>query len=169
VDERRPHLGVRSLLALVVVSLTSSCAAFSTDGLQLRRDDSIEFVAPDDQARVETPFVLRWTDDARPPGTRYAVVVNRVPMPPGESLDWFLGDDAACDRRDDCPTDDELRLRGVILTDEPWAEVVVVPDVIGGRDGGDDELTVIRIDADGRRVSEAAFLRRLQVQRGPGL
>jgi hypothetical protein len=171
VNEQRPRDVVRSLLALgvaLVAPLVSSCGEFSARGVQLRQDDSITFDTPADQANVATPFELSWTDGDRPAGTRYAVVINRVPMPPGEGLDWFVGDDE-CDRRTDCPTDDELRLRGVIVTDEPTVDVAVVPSVIGGRDGGDDEFTVIRIDAGGRRVSEAAFLRRLEVGRGSGL
>ncbi len=153
--------------AIVAASL-SGCGEFSATGLQLRQDDSIEFESPGDGRAVQAPFALAWSDDARPAGSRYAVVINRSPMPPGERLDWFLDDDA-CDGRDNCPSLDELRLRGVVVTDEPTAEIVVVPSVIGGREGRDDEFIVIRIDADGRRISEAAFLQRLDVEPRAGL
>ena len=147
----------------------TGCSQFSSTGLQLRQDRSIEFVEPVERATVSAPFELRWTDDARPAGTRYAVVVNQTPMPPGEDLAWFTRDDDACGRTPGCPSVDDLRLRGVIVTDEPAAEVVVVPTAIGGRDAGDDEFTVVRIDERGVRTSEAAFVRRIDVEPGTGL
>lgn len=157
------------IVLLLVGGVLAGCSQFSDSGLQLRQDRSIEFVEPAERATVDAPFELAWTDAERPEGTRYAVVINQSPMPPGEDLSWFTRDDDACERIPTCPTVDDLRRRGVIVTDEPRAEVVVVPSAIGGRETGWDEFTVIRIDADGMRSSEAAFVRSLDVEPRPGL
>lgn len=159
------------LVALVAASsaVGAGCSQFSATGLQFRHDDSIEFTGPPERSSVAVPFDLAWSDTARPAGSRYAVVINQTPMPPGEDLAWFTRDDEVCKRTAGCPTLDDLRLRGVIVTDVATAEVLVVPSVIGGRQTPDDEFTVIRLDADGVRISEAAFVWTLDVEARPGL
>jgi hypothetical protein len=163
------RLGVIVVVVIGAASTLAGCSQFSSTGLQFRQDPSIEFVGPPERSAVAVPFELAWIDTDRPPGTRYAVVVNQAPMPPGEGLDWFTRDDDVCERTPGCPTVDDLRLRGVIVTDEPRAEVAIVPMVIGGRVTGQDEFTVIRIDGDGVRISETAFVRSLDVEPRPGL
>ena len=155
-------LSLRLLLWALVTS-TAGCSQFSTTGLRLRNDPSIHIVSPDDGADVAAPFTVAWTDTDRPAGTRYLVVVNRVPMPPGEDLSWFARDDEICERRPGCPDADYLRLRGVLVTDATAIEIEIVPDVVGGRDTDLDEIVVVRIDAGGRRVDEASFKVRVDV------
>ncbi|MEZ5220576.1 MAG: hypothetical protein R2743_03715 [Ilumatobacteraceae bacterium] len=147
----------------------AGCSQFSTTGLRLRSDDSIRIVAPGDADDVAAPFTVTWTDDGRPPGTRYLVVVNRVPMPPGHDLSWFARDDEVCERRPDCPDESYLRLRGVLVADTTSIDVEIVPDVVGGRDADLDQIVVVRIDGDGRRLDESSFVVRVDVADRRGL
>ncbi|HAP74751.1 MAG TPA: hypothetical protein DCR14_01550 [Acidimicrobiaceae bacterium] len=157
------------MVASALALSTAGCSQFSTTGLRLRQDRSIDIVEPADGADVATPFRVRWTDTDRPANTRYAVIVNRVPMPPGEDLTWFARGDEVCERQPDCPDERYLRLRGVIITDDPEATVEIVPPVVGARESELDEIIVVRIDADGQRLDEAAFVLRLDVAPREGL
>jgi hypothetical protein len=149
--------------------LGSSCSQFSTTGLRLRSDDSIEITSHEDGDEVTAPFTLAWTDTDRPDDTRYLVVVNRVPMPPGDDLSWFARDDEVCERRPGCPDEEYLRLRGVIVSDTAEARIGIVPDVVGGRETDLDEIVVVRIDGDGTRLDESSFVVRVDVAERAGL
>lgn len=164
-----PSGWVVGLVALTSAALTTGCQQFAASGLQLRSDETIRIVEPRERDVVTTPFELRWTDDDRPAGSSYAVVINRAPPPPGEDLGWFARDDERCTRDPACPTERDLELRGVITADEPSVEVAIVPGVLGGRDTGEDEFTIIRVGPDGRRSTEAAFTIRLDVEDGNSL
>lgn len=165
----RLALASLTVSSVVLAGVVAGCSQFSTTGLRLRSDDSIDIVTPDDGDEVTAPFTVTWTDTDRPDGTRYLVVVNRVPMPPGDDLSWFARDDEVCERRPGCPDEEYLRLRGVLVTDTPEVEIEIVPDVVGGREADLDEIVVVRIDADGTRLDESSFVVRVDVAERSGL
>lgn len=142
---------------MVALVCTTACSQFATDGLQLQHDDSIEIVVPDDRSDLAAPITIRWTDTAPRDGGRYAVLVDRSPMPPGEGVVWFARDDDTCVVAQGCPDERWLARQGITLTTRTDALIAIVPRRSSADDRGPHELTVIRLDADGRRDGEAAF------------
>ncbi len=142
--------------ALTAIS-TSGCGQFRLSGIDLTRDSSITF-ATDDHSDLSLPFHLTWRDDAAAAGRSYAVVVNRTPPPPGETLRWYAKGDRACLSSSTCPDDAYLLRKGVVRADAPAVDVRAVPIPAGRTDRrGLQTATVIVLDAEGRRVGEAAF------------
>ena len=141
----------------VVVVATTACSQFATHGLQLRADDSIDIVVPEDRADVRPPMDVRWTDDSPRRGGGYVVLIDRSPMPPGEDVSWFARDDDSCIEAQGCPDARWLARHGVTVTTGTEASIAIVPRRSAADDRGPHELTVIRLDADGRPDGEAAF------------
>lgn len=154
---RRPALAA----ALAVALAASGCSQFGTDGLQLQADDSIEIVTPDDRATVDVPLEVRWTDSDPRPGGTYAVIIDRAPMPPGETVDWFARDDADCAATAGCPDEVWLARRGITVTDGTELSIAIVPPL--DDDERFHELTVVRLDGEGRRDGEGAFRAQFEV------
>jgi hypothetical protein len=142
--------------AVAVVSLTG-CSQFAAQGLQLRTDESITIELPADRADVSAPIEVRWVDDAPRVGGSYLVLIDRAPMPPGEDVAWFARDDDTCIESQGCPDELWLARRGITVTAEPSATIEIVPARSESRDGAPYDLTVVRLDADGRRDGEGAF------------
>ena len=89
---------------------------------------------------------------------RFAVFVDRAPIRPGQSL-RAVGDDD-CRRTPGCPDDEYLRERYVFLTCATSLTLDTLPAKSGTtRTGADDthDLTIVLVDADGRRLGEAAW------------
>ena len=139
-----------------MVTLTG-CSQFGTDGLQLRIDDSIEIDVPLDRQRVGAPVEVRWTDSAPRPGGGYLVLIDRAPMPPGDDVTWFARDDDTCVEAQGCPDELWLARRGITATAEQSASIAIVPARAESRAGAPYDLTIVRLDAEGRRDGEAAF------------
>jgi hypothetical protein len=144
-----------SLVASAVA--LAGCSQFATDGLQLRADDSIEIEVPADRSQVVAPITVRWADVAPRQGGGYAVLIDRSPMPPGEDVAWFSRDDESCIEAQGCPDATWLARHGITITAVAEATIEIVPRRSASDDRGPHELTVIRLDADGRRDGEAAF------------
>lgn len=142
--------------ALTAIS-TSGCGQFRLSGIDLARDTSITFTT-EEHADLALPFHLAWHDDDAAPDRHYAVVVNRTPPPPGETLRWFAKGDKPCLANAACPDDVYLLRKGVVRTDVAEVDVRAVPVPLGRGDrSGLQTATVIVLDDDGRRVGEAAF------------
>lgn len=95
-----------------------------------------DIVAPPDRAEVELPVRVAWEPDGR--AHRYAVVVDRPAMPPGETVDWF-GSDAA----------------GVVETDA--TEIVLGRSLSASSSrSARHSVVVVALDRDGRRIDETA-------------
>lgn len=163
--ERQRRLRLCAPAIVVAASIATGCSQFAVDGLQLRSDDSIEIIEPGDRAEVSAPITVRWTDRSPREGARYVVLVDRSPMPPGESVAWFGRVDDSCVEAQGCPDELWLTRRGIIVTDETEASITIVPHRRSS-DRGPHELTVIRIDADGHRDGEAAFTVVVDLQSG---
>lgn len=135
----------------------TACSQFGTDGLQLRADDSIEIVVPQDRAEVGVPIEVSWTDAAPREGGAYLVLVDRSPMPPGEDVTWFARDDDSCVLSQGCPDDLWLARRGITVTGDRSVTIEIVPPRGESRADAPYDLTIVRLDADGTRDGESAF------------
>ena len=146
---------VGSLVAGVVV-----LAGCSVSGLAFRADDRVDIVEPEDRAETTLPVTIRWTADdveADDGGPYFAVFVDRAPIRPGQSL-RALADDS-CNRTEGCPDLAYFRDRHVYVTDELEVTIDALPVRSGQRTAADNrhEATIILLDADGRRLGEAAY------------
>lgn len=156
--------GVRALgLALVVVAL-SAC---QSGALQFRNDHRLSFSSPHARERVAATVTVRWTmrgfqpsglDGSREPGRGvFAVFVDRAPMPVGKDVRWLFRGDASCRAERGCPSMEQLRGRGVLLTTDPDVTIDVLPRV--GQGVGDEQhfVNVVLLDGTGHRIGESAW------------
>lgn len=140
----------------VAVAVLTGCGQFATDGLLLREDRSLAITTPADRAWVPLPLEVAWTDSEPRPGGSYVVLIDRAPMPPGESVRWFAKGDADCAATPSCPDTMYLARRGITVTDDTSVSIAIVPPLTGSRSGNFHVLTVVRLRADGRRDGEGA-------------
>lgn len=165
----------RRLLAVAVLLL----AGCSPEGLAFVQDRRVEIVEPDDLEEVRLPVTIRWVAEdftamASPDGSsqpdrgRFAVLVNRAPMPPGEGLDWFARDDEQC-VAPACPDDEWLASQGIHVTSETAVTLETLPDR-REREGALDqhEVTIVLLDGSDQRIGEAAFAVEFTVVRDSG-
>jgi hypothetical protein len=123
----------------------------------------VDITAPRARERVVAPLAVRWTTNdlalGEPGGpTQFAVFVDRAPLHPGQSLD-SRGDDA-CRRTPGCPDDSYLRDRFIYLTRDTSLTLETLPAKSGSNRTGAKhahEVTIVLLDADGRRHGEAAW------------
>lgn len=154
-------------MAIAAAALAmAGCSQFGTTGIQLRVDRSIRIVEPADRSTVPVPLTVRWEDDRPIDGGSYAVILDRAPMPPGDTVEWFARDDDECRPDPGCPDELWLARRGITVTPSTSVEIAIVPDNADG--SARHELTVVRLDADGRRADEAAFVVPFEVDDGNG-
>ena len=118
-----------------------------------RHSDRVKVVYPGAYASVAQPLTIRWEAQAftAPGDGRFAVFLDRDPMPPGESLDYF-------DRHD--------RDRIWVLDGTSLA-LDVVPRRVGIDPAEQDhhDVTVVLLDRAGRRVGEYAGFAEFSVRR----
>ena len=156
-------VGRSARIVVSVLAASASLSACSTHGLAFRADDRVEIVHPHDGADVRLPVRLRWRS-ALGPGTYFAAFVDRAPIRPGESLRVLA--DETCDRTPRCFDLQYLRDRYVFVTDDESLVLETLPQTgtpgLGGRDRH--EATIVLIDADGRRVGEAAYAIEFEVK-----
>lgn len=150
-------------MALLVSIALAGCSQFGVDGLGLRADRSLSIDAPASRSQVSTPLHVEWTDTAPRPGGSYLVLIDRSPMPPGETVRWFAKGDADCATTPTCPDELYLARRGVTVSTGTSVDIAIVPPLTGSREGTFHELAIIRLDADGRRDGEAAATTQFKV------
>lgn len=152
-------------LALACTAL-GSLAGCGTHGLSFRLDERVSLVSPSNHAKVDLPLSVRWTADdfSTTDGASFGVLVDRTPPPPGKTLAWLFRNDDSCGETG-CEDTAYREQRGVFQT---RTTEVVLEEVatIGERNDGDGhEVTVILLDAQGRRVGEGAWSRQFRVER----
>jgi hypothetical protein len=153
------HRFVISWLCLLVLPACSRL-----DGLAFREDTRVDVVTPRDRAKVTLPVTVRWASKATVP--RYGVFVDRSPMPPGKRLDWFARNDEACQGTAGCPSTEYLAERNVFSTTGRSFTVERLLDTqrdVQRREFH--EVTIVLLDAGGRRMGESAWSVEFQVTR----
>ncbi|HVV35402.1 MAG TPA: hypothetical protein VHC63_02280 [Acidimicrobiales bacterium] len=148
----------RLAFVLVVLTLLPACAV---SGLGFSNDHRVDIVAPDNRAKVDLPVTIKW----RAPGITHAadgtpffvVFLDRAPIRPGQTLRAVADD--SCNRTPGCPDLAYLRDRYVFVTKKTSLTLAVVPKPTGQRTGAKEshEATIVLVNADGRRIGEAAY------------
>lgn len=149
--------------AFAVALLGTACR---TRDLAFRTDDRVEIVRPTHREHVTVPVAVKWTADSttvtpRTEPGRYAIFLDRAPMPPGKNLRWLGRDDEGCRRDPACPTEPWLNARGVYTASGESVIIPVVPAASDGRKRSDHahRLIVVLLDGHGRRSGERAYSR----------
>ncbi len=169
-----------------VAPVIALCAALSgcvPQGLAFRVDERLTFTAPQDRATVRLPVVLDWEiRDFRvaTPGTAprpdqgyFAVFVDHAPMPSGKQMRWIFRDDEDCRVVDGCPDEEYLRSRGIYTTTDTRIVLEQIPRPPTRDDEEEDDeperhrVTVVLLDAAGKRIGESAFQLEFDLEREP--
>ncbi len=158
-----PRRALSAVAAAVVVVVLAGCSQFAVDGLALRADRSLSITAPSSRSTVPTPLHVEWTDSAPRPGGSYLVLIDRAPMPPGETVRWYAKRDADCAATPTCPDGLYLARRGVTVSATTSVDIAIVPPLTGSKKGTYHELTIVRLDAHGRRDGESGAATQFKV------
>lgn len=158
----RGRVGVLWILASVTSALMlTGCDVASMAFFQ---DDRVRIVEPQEGGTVELPVTLRWEVEgftvtgpdghARDDAGYFAVFVDRHPIPPGRTLEWYAQQEDSCGGSA-CASVDNLAQ--VYATVDTTVELTQLPAI---RDTGGRELHTVRIvllDGTGARIGESAF------------
>lgn len=157
---------VRRAFALALCLVLAGC---SVDGLLFRADDRLQIVNLPDRSTIDIPFDVQFTFDGSlsPDGVAaFGILIDWTPPPPGRTLASLLDDDPACQGQQGCPEGYLERNRIIITTDTTY----LMDNVPVGTDQQErrsfHELTIVLVDAEGRRVGETAAFTRF---RTPGV
>lgn len=157
---RRHRRAAGAVLCMIALS---GCA----EGLQFRNDHRLEFLSPEARDRVTAPLTVSWTmDDFTPSGLdgsreddrgAFAVFVDQAPMPVGKDLRWLFRSDSSCKRDARCPSEQQLRDRGVLVTTETSVKIDVLPRVGAGTGDEQHYVNVVLLDGTGHRIGESGW------------
>jgi len=150
----------------IVPALCLALSACSLDGLAFRDDTRLRILNLPDRSTIEIPYELRFEFDGNlSPGrdAAFAILVDWTPPPPGRTLESLLDDDPQCQGQQGCPDGYLERNRIVTTTDTSY----LMDNVPVGTDRqerrGYHEVTIVLVDADGRRVGETAVFTRFRI------
>jgi hypothetical protein len=157
------RLRISTALVVAACIASSSC---TVNNLAFRKDHRVKITAPAAQTTVTLPVTLRWDvkslptigQDVSGQAAGFAVFVDRQPMGPGKSF-RALADDT-CKKTKGCPDPAWLAERHVFTTTNRTLVLNSVPANDKGERygrGNAHEVTIVLVDARGRRVGEAAF------------
>lgn len=138
-----------ALAAILVATAVCGCGPYL-----FVQSDRVQIVTPANHATVPQPVTVTWTvSDFTPPRDgSFAVFVDRDPMPPGESLDYFDAKD-----RD-----------GIHVLTATSLRLPVLGRLAGVDPAEQDhhDVTVVLLDAQGRRIGEYAAYAEFTVEQG---
>lgn len=160
-----------------LASAVSGCGFRATD-LSFRSDDRLRITAPEERERTRLPVTVRWTMrdfDVIQPGSYgggveedqgyFAVFVDRAPVPPGETLRHVSRKDRSCRAAEGCPDRDYLEARGVYTTGGSSVTLQTLAQTAKEGRREFHTVTVVILDARGRRIGESAWQVRFEVDR----
>lgn len=141
------------------------------DGLLFSQDRRIDIVSPERNEKVALPLTVRWSLDpdveiGRDIGS-FALFFDLEPQPPRKNLAHLARGDIDCERTPGCPDADYFAQRGIFVTKDTsftLDELLPVAGVDvekGERDVHD--VTIVVLDAQGRRTSEAFWSRTFEI------
>lgn len=169
----RPGKRIAVHAAALALAFASAC---STSGLDFRRDERVEILAPPNHSTQILPVTVTWKatgftvsgpdGKARDDAGYFAVFIDRAPQPPRQPLSYLAKDDEACRSRDGCPDAQWFIDHRIYPT---TATSFVVEDLpTSSREDLQKfhEVTIIFLDGKGLRIGEGAFTVRFKVRRG---
>lgn len=146
--------------AIAAMLLASGC---DVSQMSFVKDDRVRVVHPEDRSTVTLPLVLRWQvhdfevtgrdGQAKPNAGYFAVFIDRPPIPPGKTLEWFVKQDDSCGG-DPCGTIEKLA--GVYTTKNTHLELTRLHSTGGQRDKEQHEAILVLMDGKGARIGESA-------------
>jgi hypothetical protein len=165
VTARRRAIG--TLLIAVVLASASSCSR----GLLFSQDRRVDIVSPERNEKVSLPLTVRWTLDqgaevGRDIGS-FALFFDLEPQPPKKDLSHLARGDIDCARTSGCPNAAYYADRGIFVTKQTrftlddLLPVAGVDIEKGERDVHD--VTIVVLDEQGRRTSEAFWSRTFEI------
>ncbi len=150
----RPRSAVLALTVFVAAVALTGCG-FGTQDLVLKQPTQVQNLRPAAFTHVKLPVTLSWRGAPLAAGQRYLVVVDQQPMPPGESMQYFVTD--TCKRTPGCPNTAYLTSQFLFLTRANHVKVQAVPST--GPFPVDDltylhQATIVVLDARNVRMGE---------------
>ena len=156
-------------LALVAAVL-AALPACGVGGLSFVQDERVDIVGPKDRSEVRLPVTVDWTVEdfavGRGAGS-FGVFVDRAPQPSGKTLAWLFRGDPGCKGTGAtlCRTPAFLAQRSVHRTTRTAFTVDQVARLSGSQAGRElHEVTVVLLDAEGKRVGEGAWSVQFEVE-----
>jgi len=124
----------------VVLLLATGCGQH----LLFRQDHRISVLTPEIYSTIRPPIVVTWaTKDFRAgPDGSYAIFVDRAPMPPGATIDYF----------------NQLDREGIFTTNSTSIRFAGLPPLLRNASAERDhhEITIVLLDPTGHRIGEEA-------------
>ncbi len=165
-----------SAFALALLAILSGCG-YGVSAMNFFNDHRVRVVAPEDGTEItRLPVEVRWEvrgfeitgrDGQRRNGAGYfAVFVDRSPIPPGTSLEWFARQDGSCGQ-DACGKVENLAY--VYTTEEPSVTLEQLPAIQEKSGIEKHEVIIVLLDGTGRRIGESAFSVRFKFAREASL
>jgi hypothetical protein len=152
------------LACIVLLAVVPACADVSA--LSFRTDKRLHWREPDDRELIELPVRISWRmTDYEADGGRFAVFVDRAPIRPNQTLRAVAGDDDSCKRDPACPDAEYLAQRRVYTTETTEVTLDQIAPLVGREKTQLHQLTVVLLDASGRRLGESAWTRRFRLER----
>jgi hypothetical protein len=155
-------------VALVAVLGASSCGVH---GLSFVQDKRVDIVHPHDRTKTRLPVTIDWTVKnfaIGPDAGSFGVFVDRSPQRAGKTLSYPFRGNSSCkgiDGRRLCDTADFLAEQGVFRTTDTNFTLSRVNHLTGNeRKRQFHEVTVVLLDAAGKRVGEGAWSVQLEVR-----
>lgn len=156
-------------LCLVGMLTVSSC---DWSNMAFVQDKRLRIVEPPDRSTVSLPVTVRWEVDgfvitgqganASPNAGSFAVFVDRIPMPPGKSLQWLAEQEDSCG---DSACGSVDNLSDVYATKNTKLTLTRLPATNRGGDIERHEVVIALLDGMGQRISESAFYVRFNFER----
>lgn len=158
---RRPGVTHVAAMSMAAALLVAGC---DVAGMAFVRDQRVRIVEPRERSTVTLPVTLRWVvrgftvtgRDGRSTSDAgyFAVFVDRMPIPPGTTLDWYALQDESCEGE---PCGSVAKLSDIYATE---ATTLELPQLRATRETAGRELHTVRIvllDGTGARIGESAF------------
>lgn len=158
-----------------IVGMVLSISACDLTEMSFVQDKRLRIVEPESDSKVSMPVTLRWEVDGFDVTHRdgyagrdrgyFAVFVDRHPLPPGKSLEWFANQAESCASG---PCGSVENLTDVYTTTDRFLTLRRVGS--GRQVAGEErhEAVIVLMDGTGTRIGESAFTVRFSVGRESG-
>lgn len=161
-------MGVRKrLLVAFVASLAAVTSACATSGLSIRQDKRVDITAPADGEKVALPARIAWSvKDFRVGSAHgsFGVFIDQTPQRPGRTLQSLFAHSEECRGLTGCPDKSFLARHNIHQTSATAFTLDHLPAKSGTSKGRQfHEVTVVLLDAAGKRVGEGAWAVRFEV------
>jgi hypothetical protein len=97
------------------------------------------------------------------------VFVDQTPQPPGKTLAWVARKDRSCRKSDGCPDAEYLAARNIYSTSDTSITFEQLPRPSDEKKKERHNVTIVLLDAQGRRIGESAFYVEFTVKRKSNL